>query len=268
MQTRILHALFLRVSVVEVYRLETFGHRTAYHTLGSAGEAQHLHGRCVDIHYVHVGVDNHHALGRVTHDVNSQTLSALAHVGQAYIDVGIAVHHGPGFFAAGAIAAGTTIKLVGFGKFAGTAQHILNLFVAGGTTLGTQARMGVSQRHPCVGRRQMFACGHLVFHIAVDICLSLNHTAIVCNRARSVDAATGTHVHLYEHVVHRLNVFQHIGNTVHAVHCHVSVAFRQSVERAYNALRYRIGFRAVGDVALVAYRKFVYSIQVYAVFFK
>ena len=82
------------------------------------------------------------------------------------------------------------------------------------------------------------------------------------NGAGSVDAAAGAYIHLDEHMVHRLYVLQHVGNTVCTVHRHIPVSFRQGIKRTYDALRGRISFGAVGNGFLVTHRQPVHVFNV------
>ena len=125
--------------------------------------------------------------------------------------------------------------------------------------------MSVTQVDTRLGCGLAFAGCHFVFHIGVDIGFSLHHTALLCDGARTVDAAAGAHIHLNESMIQRLDIFKHIHQSVHSVHSQIAVAVGQHVERTDDTLGGRICFGEVGATVVVGDGEVVDSLQVYVV---
>ena len=129
-------------------------------------------------------------------------------------------------------------------------QHLLYLLFRGRTALGPQAGMGVGQAHACIGGGTHGMRGLVVGHIGVDVGLGLYHAAGARNTLRAIDATAGAGVHLDEDMVQALDVLQHVGQTVDAVHGHIGITLRQRVEGADDAPRHRESFGQVHPAAV------------------
>ena len=109
MQTFVLNFTVLSEGIVELDGREEVSKGTTLVAFGLAIHAKHLHGSCIGVDDVKVGVNQDDPFGRIADNVNGKAFGTFAHVWQAYIDIGIAVDNSPSFFTTGVVTAGTAV---------------------------------------------------------------------------------------------------------------------------------------------------------------
>ena len=203
----------------------------------------------VDIHHIHLAVQNHDALRTVVDDLIGHGLRPLAHVGQTDVNVGIAVEHSPCLLPAGRIAARAAVELILRLELAGTVQYLLYLFLRRSLALALYPgiyRRDIDITSPVPGllTRQ---CGTFFPDISLHLYCRPDLLSVIHHAAGSAHTGILAHIHLKKHPGHLVDILQSIHAVLRPVHRDVIVTRRTALERMDDTAAYRVGLAPVGD---------------------
>lgn len=207
------------------------------------GDAEQLHRLGVDVQDAEVVREQNDAVGRVLDDFVAHGFRPRAHIGEAHLDVGIAVQDGDCLVAAGGVAARAAVELVRGRVLARLGEHRADVLFAGDEVLRDDARMRLGEVH---GHGDERRARRLLRGVLAHILVALYGAALARYAAWAADAGVFAAVHFEEQPVQGIDFLQHLGTAFDAVHRHIFVSGGERFKRLDYAAGDGVIPRAVG----------------------